>query len=124
MRLVFSKFSDKKLALNQLLISVNTPLPSFIKLVEFVQVIFRLVSSLNKTNLDLLFLSFIFVIFIISLIPYIARTTMVQVLNLAAFMRGICASNFKVEGLSSRLVLQCQNPENHSLNTFISLYAI
>lgn len=43
---------------------------------------------------------------------------MVQVLNLAASTRGTCASNFQVEGLSSRLMLQCQNPEDHSLNSY------
>jgi hypothetical protein len=44
MRLVFSKFSDK-LALNWLLIFVNIPLMSFIKLVGFGLMIIRHVSS-------------------------------------------------------------------------------
>ena len=52
MRPVFWKFSDNKLALNQLLIFVNTPLMSFIKLVGFGLMMIRLVSSTNKTNLD------------------------------------------------------------------------
>ena len=50
---------------------------------------------------------------------------MIHVLNLVASMRSTCASNFKFEGLSSRMMLQCQNPEDHSLNSFgYSLYAI
>jgi hypothetical protein len=47
MKLVFSKFSDNKFALNQLL-SVSVPVMSFIKLAGFELVIFRLVSSANK----------------------------------------------------------------------------
>ena len=65
MRLVFSKFSDIKFALNQLFIFVNAPLMSFIKLVGFGLVVIRLVSSANKTNLDLVLLSLVFVIFVI-----------------------------------------------------------
>ena len=65
MRLVFSKFSDSKFALNQLFIFVNAPLMSYIKLVGFGLVVIRLVSSANKTNLDLLLLSLVFVIFVI-----------------------------------------------------------
>ena len=68
MSLVFSKFSDSKFALNQLLISVNAPLMFCIKLVGLGLVMIRLLSSANKTNLDLLLLSLVFVIFIISLI--------------------------------------------------------
>ena len=67
-RKVFSTFSDSKFALNQLLVFVNVPLMSIIKLVGFGLVMIRLVSSANKTNLDLLLLSSVFVIFIISLI--------------------------------------------------------
>jgi len=62
MSLVFSKFSDNKVALNQLLIIVNAPLKFCIKLVGFGLVTIRLVSSANKTNLDLLLLSLVFVI--------------------------------------------------------------
>ena len=68
MRLVFSKFSDNKVALIQLLIFVSTPLMSFKKLVGFGLVMFRLVSSANKANVDLFLLSLVIVIFIISLI--------------------------------------------------------
>ena len=67
MRLVFSKFSDQKFALNQLLISVHAPLIYAIKLVVFGLVMIRLVSSANKNNLHLLLLSAVFVIFITSL---------------------------------------------------------
>ena len=67
MRLVSSKFSDHKFALNQLLISVNAPLIYSIKLVVFGLVMIRLVSSANKNNLHLLLLSAVFVIFIASL---------------------------------------------------------
>jgi len=42
MGLVFSKFSDNKLAITQLLIFVNTPLMSFIKLVGFGLIMIRL----------------------------------------------------------------------------------
>ena len=45
-RLVFSEFCDNKFALNQLLLSVNAPLMSFIKL-GFGPVMIRLVSSGN-----------------------------------------------------------------------------
>jgi len=65
---VVSKFSDSKFALNQLLVFVNVPLMSFIKLVGFELVMIRLVSSAYKSNLDLLLLFLVFVIFIISLI--------------------------------------------------------
>jgi len=68
MRLVFSKFSDNKFALIQLLIFVSAPLMSFIKLVGFGLVIIRLVSSANKVNVDLLLLSLVIIIFIILLI--------------------------------------------------------
>ena len=68
MRLVFLKFSDNKFALNQLFIFVNAPLMSLIILVGFGLVVIRLVSSTNKTNLDLLLLSLVFVILVISLI--------------------------------------------------------
>jgi hypothetical protein len=44
-RLVFSKLSDNKFTLNQLLISVNVPLMSLMKLVGFGLVMIRLVSS-------------------------------------------------------------------------------
>ena len=67
MRLVYSKSSDK-LALNQLLIFVNAPFMLCIKLVRLGLMMIRLVSSANKTNLDLLLLSLAFVIFIISLV--------------------------------------------------------
>jgi len=66
-RLVFSKFSDHKFALNQLSISVNAPLIYSMKLVVFRLVMIRLVSSANKNNLHVLLLSAVFVIFIISL---------------------------------------------------------
>ena len=65
MRLVYSKFSDNKFALNQLLIFVNAPFMSSIKLVRLGLVMIRLLPSANKTNLDLLLLSLVFVIFII-----------------------------------------------------------
>ena len=68
MSLVFSKFSDNKFALNQLLIFVNAPLMFCIKLVGFGLVMIRLVSSADNTNLDLLLLSLVFVIFVTSLI--------------------------------------------------------
>jgi hypothetical protein len=64
MRLVLSEFCDNKFALNQLLISVNAPLMSFIKLVGFGPVMSRLASSGNKTNLDLLLSSLVLVIFV------------------------------------------------------------
>jgi len=65
---IVSKFSDSKFALNQLLVFVNVPLTSFLKLVGFGLVMIRLVSSAYKSNLDLLLLSLVFVIFIILLI--------------------------------------------------------
>jgi len=68
MRLVFSKFSCNKFALNQLLIFVNTPYMSFINSVGFGLVMIRLVSSTNTAYLDLLLLYLVFVIFVISLI--------------------------------------------------------
>jgi len=68
MRLVFSKFSDNKCALNQLQIYLNAPLMSFVRLVGFGLVMIRLVLSLNKTNLDLLLLFVVFVVFVMSLI--------------------------------------------------------
>jgi hypothetical protein len=68
MRLVFSKFSDNKCALNQLVIYLNASLMSFIHLVGFGLVMIRLVLSVNKTNLDLLLFFVVFVIFVISLI--------------------------------------------------------
>jgi len=50
---------------------------------------------------------------------------MIQVLNPVASTRSTRASNFKFEGLSSRMMFQCQNPEDHSLNSYgHSLYAI
>jgi hypothetical protein len=57
MRLVYSKFSDHNFALNQLIISVNVPLMTSIKLAGFELVMFRLVSFANKINLDVLLLS-------------------------------------------------------------------
>jgi hypothetical protein len=33
-------------------------------------------------------------------------------------IRGTCASIFRVEGVGSSLMLHCQNPEDHSLNSF------
>jgi len=51
MRKVYSKFSDSKFALNQLLVFVNVPLMSFIILVGFGLVMIRLVSSANTSNL-------------------------------------------------------------------------
>jgi hypothetical protein len=68
MRLVFSKFSDNKCALNQLQIYLNAPLMSFVRLVGFGLVMIRLVSSTNTAYLDLLLLYLVFVIFVISLI--------------------------------------------------------
>ena len=68
MRLVFSEFSENKFALNQLLIPVNAPLMSFIKLIGLGLVMIRFVSSGNKTNLDLLLVSLVLVIFVISLL--------------------------------------------------------
>jgi len=68
MRLVFTKFNDNKFVLNQLFIFVNAPLMFFIKLVGFGLVVIGLVSSTNKTNLNLLLLSLVSVIFVISLI--------------------------------------------------------
>ena len=65
---IFSIFSDNKLALNLLLIFVNTPLMSFIKLVGFGLVMVRLISSKNKTNFDFLLLSLVYVTFVILLI--------------------------------------------------------
>jgi len=62
---VFSKFSDNKCALNQLVIYLNAPLMPFIKLVGFGLVMIRLVLSVNKTNLDSLLLFVVFVIFVI-----------------------------------------------------------
>ena len=47
MRRVFSNFSDNKFVLNQLVIFINAPLISFIKLVGFGIVMIRLVSSAN-----------------------------------------------------------------------------
>jgi hypothetical protein len=47
MKLVFSKFSENKFALNQLF-SVNVPVMSFIKLAGFELVMIKLVSSANK----------------------------------------------------------------------------
>ena len=68
MRLVFSKFSDNKFALNQLLIFVNTPYTSFLKSVGFGLLMIGLVSSTNTANLDLLLLYLVFFIFVMSLI--------------------------------------------------------
>ena len=51
-----------------LVIYVNAPFMSLIKLVGFGLVMIRLVLSTNKSNLDLLFLYVVFVIFVISLI--------------------------------------------------------
>jgi hypothetical protein len=51
MKLVSSKFSEK-FALNQLLIFVNIPFRSFIKLVGFGLVMIRIVFSTNTTKLD------------------------------------------------------------------------
>ena len=67
MRLVFSKSSDR-FALNQSFLFINSLLMSFIKLIGFGLVVIRLVSSANKSNLDLLLLLLVFVIFVISLI--------------------------------------------------------
>jgi hypothetical protein len=68
MKLVLSKLSDNKFALNQLLISVNVPFMSYIKLAGLDLVMILLVSSANKIHLDLLLLSLVLVIFVISLI--------------------------------------------------------